>query len=108
MDMVELASTENMLLVEEKLVVSIIIEFSSTNCEINSTFIFSYSHPGNFGKVGQRHFHLKRNQYFTPTLNLDHLWSLVSEQTRLNAQKSKDRAPVIDVTKAVNYIIYDI
>lgn len=50
-----------------------------------------------------RHFHLKRNQYHTPTVNLDKLWSLVSDQTRKNAEKSKDRVPVIDVTKAVNY-----
>jgi len=53
-----------------------------------------------------RHFHLKRNQYFQPTVNLDKLWSLVSEQTRLNAEKSKDKAPVIDVVKAVIIIIY--
>jgi hypothetical protein len=31
---------------------------------------------------------------------------MVSEQTRKNAEKSKDKAAVIDCTKAVNYIIY--
>lgn len=50
-----------------------------------------------------RHFRLQRNQQFTPTVNVDKLWSLVSEQTRLKAQASKDKAAVIDVTKAVNY-----
>ena len=49
---------------------------------------------------------MKRNQYFTPTVNIDKLWSLVSEQTRAKAEKSKDKAAVIDVTKAVNIIIY--
>jgi len=61
---------------------------------------FSKYHPGFFGKNGQRHFHLKRNQYHCPTVNLDSLWSLVSHKTRENAEKSKDKAAVIDVTKA--------
>ena len=51
-----------------------------------------------------RHFRLQRNQQFEPTVNLEKLWSLVSEQTRSNAQASKDnKAAVIDVTKAVIY-----
>merc|ERR1711939_350328 len=28
-------------------------------------------HPGYFGKVGMRYFHLTRNQYWKPTINLD-------------------------------------
>ena len=70
------------------------------------SLIFPSSHPGYFGKRGMRHFHLKRNQYFSPSINVDKLWSLVSEQTRLNSEKNKEKAAVIDVTKAVNYIIY--
>jgi len=102
--MVELASTESTQLVEVRLVDAIITEFFSTNCKCSrSSLNTSYSHPGYFGKKGMRHFHLKRNQYFTPSVNVDKLWSLVTEQTRLNAQKNTDRAPVIDVTKAVNY-----
>ena len=50
-----------------------------------------------------RHFHLQRNQYYSPSVNIDKLWSLVSDQTRQNAEKNKDKAAVIDVTKAVNY-----
>mmetsp|Transcript_2382 Transcript_2382/g.1712 ORF Transcript_2382/g.1712 Transcript_2382/m.1712 type:complete len:148 (-) Transcript_2382:59-502(-) len=57
-------------------------------------------HPGYYGKKGQRHLHLKRNTLWTPTINLEKVWSLVSEQTRKNAEKSKDKVPVIDVTKA--------
>ena len=49
-----------------------------------------------------RHFHLLRNTQFTPTVNIDKLWSIVSEETRKKAAASKDKAPVIDVTKAVN------
>jgi large subunit ribosomal protein L27Ae len=64
-----------------------------------------YSHPGYFGKRGIRVFRLQRNHQFQPIVNLDKLWSLVSEQTRLKAQASKDKAAVIDVTKAV-IIIY--
>ncbi len=70
---------------------------SKKRCDGN----LAYSHPGFFGKNGQRHFHLKRNQYHCPTVNLDSLWSLVSHKTRENAEKSKDKAAVIDVTKAV-------
>ncbi|TEA40461.1 hypothetical protein DBR06_SOUSAS19310004, partial [Sousa chinensis] len=36
-----------------------------------------------------RHYHLKRNQSFCPTGNLGKLWTLVSEQTRINAAKNK-------------------
>uniref|UniRef100_A0A8C0LNY3 Large ribosomal subunit protein uL15 n=1 Tax=Canis lupus dingo TaxID=286419 RepID=A0A8C0LNY3_CANLU len=59
---------------------------------------FDKYHPGYFGKVGMRHYHLKRNQSFCPTVNLDKLWTLVSEQTRVKAAKNKTgAAPIIDV-----------
>ena len=67
-------------------------------CHMRTNFM-KYQ-PGYFGKNGMRHFHLKRNQYHQPIVNLDKLWSLVSIQTREAAEKSKDRATVIDVTKA--------
>jgi hypothetical protein len=55
-------------------------------------------HPGHSGKVGVRHDHLKRNQSFCPTVNLDKLWMLVSEQTWFNAAKTKPgAAPITDV-----------
>ena len=58
-------------------------------------------HPGHIGKKGIRHFHLKRNQFFKPTINLDKIWTLVSEQTRDRASKANDgKAAVIDVTKS--------
>ena len=60
------------------------------------------SHPGYFGKKGIRHFHLKRNQYYKPTINLDRLWGLVSEEAR--TASTKDKAAVIDVTKAVSVL----
>ncbi len=61
------------------------------------------SHPGYFGKVGMRYFHLTRNKYHCPTINLDKLWSLVSEQTRENYKNKTDGpAPVIDVVRAVS------
>ncbi|KAG9330579.1 hypothetical protein JZ751_023830 [Albula glossodonta] len=58
---------------------------------------FDKYHPGYFGKVGMRHYHLKKNTIFCPTINLDKLWTLVSEQTRLNYAKKPDGpAPIID------------
>nr|ACN10040.1 60S ribosomal protein L27a [Salmo salar]ACN12387.1 60S ribosomal protein L27a [Salmo salar] len=62
---------------------------------------FDKYHPGYFGKVGMRHYHLKRNTVHCPTVNLDKLWTLVSEQTRLNYAKKPDGpAPVIDAVRA--------
>ena len=60
---------------------------------------FDKYHPGYFGKVGMRHFHLRKNEYFTPTVNVEKVWSLVTEQTR-EAYKSSDKVPVIDCVKA--------
>nr|XP_025730129.1 60S ribosomal protein L27a-like [Callorhinus ursinus] len=65
---------------------------------------FDKYHPGYFEKVGMRHYHLKRNQSFCPTVNLDKLWTLVSEQTRVNAAKNKTgAAPIIDVVRSGYY-----
>ncbi|XP_069079766.1 large ribosomal subunit protein uL15-like [Pleurodeles waltl] len=65
---------------------------------------FDKYHPGYFGKVGMRYFHLKKNQQFCPTINLDKLWTLVSEQTRVNyAKKPEGPAPIIDVVQSGYY-----
>jgi len=62
---------------------------------------FDRYHPGYFGKVGMRTFHQHKNLEYCPTINLDKIWALVSEQTRLAYAKRTDGvAPVIDVTKA--------
>lgn len=47
-----------------------------------------------------RVFHKQAAHYHCPSLNLEKLWSLVSEQTRKHYATIKDKAPVIDVTKA--------
>ena len=57
-------------------------------------------HPGYFGKIGMRFFHLKRNKLHCPTLNLDKLWSIVQSNTYDFYNKNRDNVPVIDVTKA--------
>ena len=50
-----------------------------------------------------RHYHLKRNTTHCPTINLDKLWTLVSEQTRLNySKKPEGPAPIIDAVRAVS------
>jgi large subunit ribosomal protein L27Ae len=61
----------------------------------------AFSHPGYFGKKGQRHFHLQRNQYFKPTINLDKLWTLVPEEAR--KASTAEKAVVIDVVKSVSH-----
>eukprot|EP01138_Halocafeteria_seosinensis_P006979 gb/GECG01007137.1/.p1 GENE.gb/GECG01007137.1/~~gb/GECG01007137.1/.p1 ORF type:complete len:152 (+),score=11.15 gb/GECG01007137.1/:1-456(+) len=64
--------------------------------------LFDRFHPGHFGKVGMRYFHKEKNLHHCPTLNLDKLWSLVSEETlekaKSEAQKKSGNAPLIDVT----------
>jgi hypothetical protein len=56
-------------------------------------------HPGYFGKVGMRHFNIRKNKYFCPSVNLDKLWTLVGEDARKEAAgASASAAPVIDVT----------
>merc|ERR1712059_101277 len=59
-------------------------------------------HPGYFGKVGMRNFHVHPNNanLYQPGINLDKLWSLVSEQTRTKYAGVKDKAPVIDISRA--------
>jgi len=57
-------------------------------------------HPGFFGKIGIRVYHLKQNKRHFPSINLDKLWSLVTENSRQLAAKNTDRIPVIDVAKA--------
>jgi len=48
-----------------------------------------------------RHLHYQKNKYFQPTINLDSLWSLVSEQTRKQSAEAKGgKVPVIDVTRS--------
>lgn len=56
-------------------------------------------HPGFFGKVGMRHYHLLRNHYYKPTINVDRLWSLVSEQEQ-NISLPQGTAVVVDTLQA--------
>ena len=56
-------------------------------------------HPGYFGKVGMRTFHLKRGLQHCPTLNVDRLWSLLPEGVYEKAKAGSDLTPVLDVTK---------
>jgi large subunit ribosomal protein L27Ae len=57
-------------------------------------------HPGYFGKKGIRVFALQRNKLHSPTINIDKIWTLVTEQSRKLYANNKDLVPVIDVTKA--------
>merc|ERR1711991_749879 len=66
---------------------------------------FDKYHPGYFGKVGMRQFHLTKQRSFRPTVNIERLWSLVSEQTRAKYADAKPdgKVPVIDVVRAGYY-----
>ena len=45
-----------------------------------------------------RHFHLTRNSYYRPVVNVDKLWSLVSAEHK--EASSADSVPVIDTLAA--------
>ena len=49
-----------------------------------------------------RNFHVHANvsTQYCPAVNLDRLWTLVSEQTRKKYEKNAKKAPVIDVSRA--------
>ena len=60
--------------------------------------LFDKFHPGYFGKVGMRHFHVLKNRAHCPIINLDMLWPSLPEGTLESVPEGK--APVIDVTKS--------
>ncbi len=61
--------------------------------------MFRY-HPGLYGKRGIRVFRLHKNREHCESVNLDRLWSLLSEEARKKFSADKSKAAVIDVTKA--------
>ncbi|CAG5130597.1 unnamed protein product, partial [Candidula unifasciata] len=65
---------------------------------------FDKYHPGYFGKVGMRHYHKTLNKFHFPSINVDKLWSLLSEQSRAKyLDQVSEKAPVIDVAPAGYY-----
>lgn len=58
---------------------------------------FDKYHPGYFGKVGMRHFHLTRNAHWNPTINVDKLWTLVPEEHKKGLTENSEVVPVVDV-----------
>ena len=46
-----------------------------------------------------RYFHKLRNKFYSPIVNIDKLWSLIPQDAKDKALKSKDTAPLIDVTQ---------
>lgn len=57
-------------------------------------------HPDYFGKKGMRHLHLKRNTTWAPSINVNQLWTLFSEEERKAVENvPKGKAVLIDVTK---------
>lgn len=56
-------------------------------------------HPGYFGKVGMRHFHLTRNMHWRPIINVDKLWTLVPEEEKKGLTEQSEIVPVIDTLK---------
>jgi large subunit ribosomal protein L27Ae len=63
---------------------------------------FDKYHPGYFGKIGMRQFHMLRNRDYMPTANIDKLFNIAGEGVYEAAKKGDGKAPVIDlVSKGV-------
>lgn len=62
---------------------------------------FDKYHPGYFGKLGMRNYHVRRNIEYNPTINIDKIWSLIPDEQRdgFLQRKSTTEAPVVDVTR---------
>ena len=97
MDTEELASTENIQPVEVKPVVSTISEQTSSNSKQPSPYP---SHPGHFGKLGMKTLREHKNREWCESVNLDKLWTLLSEASQKKYLEDKSKVPTIDVTKA--------
>jgi large subunit ribosomal protein L27Ae len=55
-------------------------------------------HPGYFGKVGMRHFHVLKNRKFCDSVNLDKLFNVAGEGVYDAAKTApKGKAPVVDL-----------
>ena len=63
--------------------------------------MFDKYHPGYFGKVGMRQFHVLKNRKFCKTVNLDKVFSVAPEGTYDAAKAApKGKAPVVDLVQA--------
>jgi len=58
---------------------------------------FDKYHPGYFGKVGMRQFHLTRNKQWNPTINVDKLWTLVPEVHKTGLTEQAQLVPVVNL-----------
>lgn len=47
-----------------------------------------------------RYFHMTKNQYHRPTLNVDQLWPIIPQEARETHAADKTKAPVIDCVAA--------
>ena len=62
-------------------------------------------HPGYFGKVGMRHFHLKRNQQWRPVVNIDKMLSTLMSEDVLKKYEGVEKVPVIDVLQKASCVM---
>jgi large subunit ribosomal protein L27Ae len=56
-------------------------------------------HPGYFGKIGMRRFHLLRNREYTPVTNIDKLFNIAGEGVYEAAKNGDGKAPVINLVE---------
>ena len=121
--MVVSENTESILLEEVMLEVYNITEFYLTNSmkltiyflifqnlsyfllSFNILIIIShwFSHPGHFGKIGQRHLHFRKNKVFRPTANVENVWPLALKSGISLEARADGKVPVLDLTRSGVY-----
>ena len=53
-----------------------------------------------------RHFHLKRNKYYCPVINVERLWEMIPIKVRDAAAKRDDgKVPVLDLVRRVRIFL---
>ena len=56
-------------------------------------------HPGFLERKGSKNYHVAANTKFVSTVNVDELWALVPEETRLHYKENPSKLPMIDCNK---------
>ncbi|KAI5065289.1 hypothetical protein GOP47_0019984 [Adiantum capillus-veneris] len=67
--------------------------------------LFHKYHPRYFGKVGMRYFHNTMNKFHCPIVNVDHLFSLLSDSAK---SAPKRKGPLLDVTPFGYFKVLDV
>jgi hypothetical protein len=64
------------------------------------SFCLLSSHPGHFGKIGQRRLHFRANKVFKPTANIANVWPLALQSGISLEARTDGKVPVLDLNRS--------